>query len=232
MQKNIYNILLLFAISYIFSGCASHSETLPNILKSKSFNIKNKEWSNGFMIIPLKIQKDADAYAIAKERILKLLYPEVNRDRERREAIVREGHNRTAYCKFVTKFIRDRVTRNDAIRLCMQHQYVHDMVSLKTSFGKSLIIKKDAVAHYARYRWNLFTKCGVTQKRTTRDIYYGFIEPKESPKEAYMFLTYRTQHECEAVYERLRRKANRILRKAKRIFDKQHVSYTQIQDQF
>ena len=224
--------LLLFGILALLNGCASQSEALPNTLQGKTLNTKNKEWSNGFMITPLKIQKDALGYIAAKERILKLLQSEVNRDKQNREAIVRSGNNHVAYCRFATMNIRDRSTKHDAMRVCMQKQYAQDMASLKSSYGKSLTIKRDTAAHYARYRWNLFTRCGTTQKRTTRDIYYGFIEPEERPKEAYMFLTYRTQHECEAVYERLRRKANRVLRKAKRILGKQHVPYSQIHDQF
>jgi len=224
--------LLLVSVFIILNGCASQNGTQPSAQQSNSLNTKNKVWSNGFMIIPLKIQKDAPGYQTAKERILKIVQAEVIRDRQNREEAVRSGRNLVGYCELATINIRDRAEKRESMRLCMQVQHRVDMKSLQTSYGKSLEIKKDSTAHYARYRWNLFTHCGTTQKATTRDIYYGFIEPKEKPHEAYMFLTYRTQNECEAVYQRLRRKANRILRKAKRILTKYQVPYTQIHDQF
>ncbi len=224
--------LLLVSIFIILSGCASQNGAQNTMQQSSMLDTKNKVWSNGFMIIPLKIQKNTPGYQTAKERILKIVQAEVIKDRQNREKTVRSGRNLVGYCEFATINIRDRAKKLEIMRLCMQAQHRVDMKSLQTTYGKSLEIKRDSAAHYARYRWNLFTHCGATRKATTRDIYYGFIEPKEKPNEAYMFLTYRTQHECEAIYERLRRKANRILRKAKRILSKYHVPYTQIHDQF
>ena len=234
MHKSSAAVLLALAMG--LGGCTSQSNVANKVMKSSHVESKNKEWSKGFLIMPLKINRSAPNYEVAKKKALLLLKGEADRDRQSRVATVASGTNRAAHCKQVANSVGKRYKTPseyaESYQICMQAQYNHDIASLKSAFGKSLKVKKDSAAEYAHFRWNLITLCGTSQKQTTRDIYYGYIEPKDKPSEAHFFLSYRTQNECEAVYERLRRKTDRVLRKTKRILDKYGVGYSVTNDTF
>ena len=229
-------LMVLLALALGLGGCASEPNLANKAMKSSQAESNNKEWSTGFLIMPLKIDRSSPNYEKAKKKALLLLKGEADRDRQSRVATVASGTNRAAHCKQVANSVGKRYKTPseyaESYQICMQAQYNHDIASLKSTFGKSLKVKKDSVAEYAHFRSNLITLCGTSQKQTTRDIYYGYIEPKDKPSETHFFLSYKTHNECESVYERLRRKTDSVLRKTKRILDKYGVNYSVTNDTF
>lgn len=220
-MKELFTAIIFISL---FSGCASQNSTT---LKSENINTKKSEWSKGFVSTSLKVDKSAPQYQTAKKKILKLLKNEALRDRQRRVSYVQNTSNLDSYCHQVASNVGNRKYYAETFRACKQGQHKSDLKSLQSPVGKHFKVKYDAVSHYAHFQWNLITKCGTRQKDTTRDLYYGFIEPKDKTSEAYFFTSYHTQNECEAVYERLRRKLQIVERKTKKILKMHNVAFTQ-----
>lgn len=221
MKKSIMALILL----YLLSGCASQNGMA---LKSENIKTEKSEWNKGFVSIPLKIDRSAPQYQIAKKKILKLLENEALRDRQSRVAYVQDTSNLDSYCHQIAISVGNPAYYSEKFRACKQAQHQSDLKSLQSPVGKHFKEKRDAVSHYAHFQWNLITKCGTKRKDTTRDLYYGFVEPKDGASEVYFFTSYRTKNECEAVYERLRRKLQIVERKTIKILKMHQVGFSRI----
>lgn len=230
MKKQILLQFIPFWMAFfLMNGCASQNS---QVIKEKNIPIKNSEWSKGFVATPLKVDRGSSQYKTAKKKILKLLQNEALRDRQRRVAYVQDTSNYDRYCRNALYNFRNTHTYASTFKICKQRQYQSDLKSLQSPLGKHFKEKHDTVSHYAHFRWNLITKCGSRKKDTTRDLYYGFIEPKDKANEAYFFTSYRTQNECEAVYEKLRRKLQIVERKTIKILTREKVGFTHTGDTY